>query len=69
MVGVQLGECGPEVTFVTESDSKCTRFTNLQTAVMILDNSKMQLVKMQYLIAQLYDKENFTWAYSDTDSG
>jgi hypothetical protein len=69
VAGVRLGRNGPEVTFVTESDSKRLRFTNLQSAVQILDNSKMQLVRVQYLLSRLYDRENFTWLYSDTDSG
>lgn len=68
VVGVKLTGSGPEVTFVTESDSKRLCFTNLQSAVQILDNSKMQLVRMQYLLSQLYDKENMTICYGDTDS-
>lgn len=69
VVGVNLSDEGPEVTFVTESQSKRLCFTNLQSAVQILDNSKMQLVRVQYLISRLYDRENYTWLYSDTDSG
>jgi len=68
VVGVTLSDDGPQVTFVTESDSKRLGFTNLQAAVQILDNSKMQLVKVQYLMSQLYEKENLTYCYTDTDS-
>lgn len=60
---MQLGERGPDVTFLLESRSETLRFTNIQQAATTLCNSKLQLIITQVLICRLYDMRKLTNVY------
>lgn len=63
LAGVRLTKKGVDATFIVDANTKTTKYTNLQAAVAILDNSKMQLCKMQHLVSRLYDMRNITNMY------
>jgi hypothetical protein len=61
---VRLGDDGPDVTFLLESNSKSLRFTNIQQAAATLSNSKLQMLITQVLICRLYDTKLLTNVYT-----